>query len=105
VLGLQFDPTHSRALINQRHADLIDEARQQRLIDEAMRRGSIPTPLRLRLARMSLLQPLASLRRATNRMRLLVVSHTGGTTTGSIRSYVAPGTFAPDGAHPLHRFP
>jgi hypothetical protein len=105
VLGLQFDPTHSRALINQRHADLIDEARQQRLIDEAMRRGSIPTPLRLRLARMNLPMGLASLRRATNRMRLLVVSHTGGTTTGSIRSYVAPGTFAPDGAHPLHRFP
>jgi hypothetical protein len=36
MLGLQFDPMQSLTLINQRHAELIDEAGHERLVNEAM---------------------------------------------------------------------
>jgi hypothetical protein len=36
MLGTQFDPTLGFSLSRQRHADLIEEAQQQQLVEEAL---------------------------------------------------------------------
>ena len=40
MLGVQFDPIHSLTLINQRHAELIDEARHEQLVKAAMQNAA-----------------------------------------------------------------
>jgi hypothetical protein len=51
MLRVQFDPIQSLALINQRHAELIEESKHEQLVDAAMKYAASHIQVRSRPAR------------------------------------------------------